>query len=192
MPLGLPPPFRLLILYKPNGVAIPDLVFMGYGDPGPIPDLVFMGYRNLEPIPDLVFMGYGDPGQSLDQSRTIPDLGFCGVWRSRTDPGPGFYGVWRSRTMASGQLIPLPIPSDPRSILDLVFVGYGDPRPILDLVFRGYGFFRGFSDQFFKEFYDYPGLEGMFRQPQVTNRHDFLRVFRIITPGWRACTSSPR
>ena len=97
-PISSTPPFRLLILYKPNGVAIPDLVFMGYADPGPIPDLIFMGYRNLEPIPDLVCMGYGDPGQSLDQSRTIPDLGLCGVWRSRTDPGPGFYGVWRSWT----------------------------------------------------------------------------------------------
>ena len=96
--LRLTPPFRLLILYKPNGVAIPDLVFMGYGDPGPIPDLIFMGYRNLEPIPDLVFMRYGDPGQSLDQSRTMT-LVFVGYG----DPGPipdlvfigyGDHGLW--------------------------------------------------------------------------------------------------
>jgi hypothetical protein len=92
---------------------IPDIVFVGCGDPGPwppanpepiprdpgsIPDLVFVGYGDPGPIPDLVLMGYGDPGP-------IPDVAF-GMWRpkrSQTDPGPGFCGVWRSRTMASGQ-----------------------------------------------------------------------------------------
>ena len=56
--------------------------------------------------------------------------------------------------MASGQsrANPEPIPSDPGSIPDLVFVGYGDPGPIPDLVFMGYGDHGPIPDVAFAEY----------------------------------------